>query len=86
MGLDRAAAVEAFAGFLDESPWSAHQIEFVNLIIGDLTQNGVVEPSRFYESPFTDLSPQGPESLFTEPEIGRLVQVLADVRHNAAVA
>jgi type I restriction enzyme, R subunit len=65
---------------------SANQIEFVNLIIGDLTQNSVVEPSRFYESPFTDLSPQGPESLFTEPEIDRLVQVLADVRHNADVA
>ena len=78
--------MEAFAGFLDESTWSANQIEFVNLIIGDLTRNGVVEPSRFYESPFTDLSPQGPESLLTEPEIGRLVQVLADVRHNAAVA
>ena len=26
----------------------------------DLSENGVIEPRRFYESPFTDISPQWP--------------------------
>lgn len=41
---------------------------------------------RFYQSPFTDLSPQGPDALFESAYIDRLVQVLSDVRHNAEVA
>jgi type I restriction enzyme R subunit len=86
VGLDRAAAKAAFGGFLDGETYSANQIEFVNLIIDDLTEHGVVGTSRFYESPFTDISPQGPEALFTEAEVDHLLQVLADVRHNAEVA
>ena len=38
-----------------------------------------------YESPFTDLSPHGPEDLFTTDEVDALVAVLAQVRE-AAVA
>ncbi|MGP0109391.1 MAG: DEAD/DEAH box helicase family protein [Acidimicrobiales bacterium] len=86
IGLDRAAAKEAFGKFLDDKSYSANQIEFVNLIIDDLSQNGVIEVRRFYESPFTDLSPQGPEELFTSDQIDDLVKVLAEVRHTAEVA
>ena len=60
VGLDRTAAKEAFADLLDEKRYSANQIEFVNLVIDHLTDHGVVEARRFYESPFTDLSPHGP--------------------------
>lgn len=86
VGLDRAAAKDAFAGFLDGKTYNANQIEFVNLIIDGLTQHGVIAPRQIYESPFTDLSPQGPEGLFTLAEVDRLIDVIDDVRRNAEVA
>src|SRR5690606_24792100 len=46
-GLDRAAAKDAFAGFLDHRRYNANQIEFVNLLIDELADNGVIEPQRF---------------------------------------
>jgi type I restriction enzyme R subunit len=83
VGLDRAAAKEAFADFLDEQRYSANQIEFVNLVIDELSDNGVIEPRRFYESPFTDVSPQGPDALFEATDVDRLLAVVADVRRAA---
>lgn len=67
-------------------PYTANQIEFVNLLIDECTENGVVEPQRFYESPYTDLSPQGPDALFEPDELDRLFEVVADVRRRAEVA
>jgi type I restriction enzyme, R subunit len=86
VGLDRAAAKDAFAGFLDDKRYNANQIEFVNLVIDELTQNGVIEPRRFYESPFTDLSPQGPDALFESGDVDRLLDVVAEVRRRAEAA
>lgn len=86
VGLDRAAAKDAFATFLDQHLYSANQIEFVNLLIDELAANGVIEPCRFYESPFTDLSPQGPDALFESTDVDRLLDVVADVRRRAEAA
>ena len=62
------------------------QIQFVSLIIDDLSRHGVIEARRFYESPFTDVSPQGPERLFSSAEIDRILQVSNQVSLNADVA
>jgi type I restriction enzyme R subunit len=86
VGLDRAAAKEAFAEFLDDKRFSANQIEFVNLVIDYLTDNGVIEPRRFYESPFTDLSPQGPDALFDSRDVDRLIAAAEEVRRRAEAA
>lgn len=64
VGLDREAAKQAFWQFLSGSTASANQVEFVNLIVDYLTEHGVMEAARLYESPFTDLSPRGPEGVF----------------------
>ncbi len=86
LGLDRAAAKDAFADFLDDKRYNANQIEFVNLVIDELTENGLIEPRRFYESPFTDVSPQGPDALFESSDVDRLLGVVDEVRRRAEAA
>jgi type I site-specific restriction endonuclease len=67
----------------------SNQLEFVNLIVDHLTERGVMEPARLYESPFTDLTPHAPCSESARETSGsaiRLkqrsaVQVLTGTRH-----
>ena len=86
VGMDRAAAKEAMAHFTSRKTLSANQLEFINLIIDHLTEHGVMEPARLYESPFTDLTPQGPDALFKATEVDDLLQVLHHVRATAEAA
>ena len=48
--------------------------------------HGIVSAALLYESPFTDLSPHGPDGLFTSDEVDDLVAVLDDVRAAAVAA
>ena len=75
-GLDRTAAKKAFGRFLMTDTYRADQIRFVNLVIDYLTRNGTVDPARLYDSPFTDISPSGPEDLFNADEIEELLKLL----------
>jgi type I restriction enzyme, R subunit len=84
VGLERDAAKQAFAEFISGRPLTANQIEFIDLIINYLTENGAMELGRLYESPFTDLSPLGVEGLFKAAEITDLFTVLNHIRDRAA--
>jgi type I restriction enzyme, R subunit len=84
IGLDREAAKEAFGSFLSGKSLTANQIEFVNLIIDHLTEHGIIEPARLYESPFTDFNPKGVEGLFTPPQVKELLEIVSTVHDNAA--
>jgi type I restriction enzyme R subunit len=86
VGMDRGAAKEAFAEFLAERTMTASQIEFVDLIVDHLTNQGVVSAARFYESPFTDIAPTGPQAIFTEEDVEALVVILDQVRAAALAA
>lgn len=79
VGLDRAAAKAAFAEFLDDKRHSKNQIQFVNLIIDELTERGVVEISRVYESPYIALAPEGPETIFVGDDLDRIIKTLQDL-------
>lgn len=76
VGFDRNAAKTAFADFLDDKRYSKNQIQFVNLIINELTERGVVEAGRVYETPYDGIAPEGPESIFVEADLDRLFTTL----------
>jgi type I restriction enzyme R subunit len=86
VGMDREAAKQALAGFIGGRTLGANQIEFVNLIVNHLTEHGVMEAARLYESPFTDLTPHGPEGLFAQTAIDELIAALDQVRRTAIAA
>jgi type I restriction enzyme R subunit len=83
VGLDREAAKQALSGFLAGKALTANQIEFVNLIVEHLTEHGVMDARLLYESPFTDLSPLGPEGVFNPAQVSELVILLSQVRARA---
>jgi len=79
VGLDRKAAKEKFAEFLDSKTFTADQILFVNHIIDHLTANGTIEPGLLYSQPFTDIHYQGLEGLFTSAQASALLGVIDQV-------
>ncbi len=72
-----------FSGVIAGSQATPDQIEFIELIVAELTAAGVMEAGRLYESPFLDISPQGPEGLFPAAKVERMVQVLEEIRQRA---
>jgi type I restriction enzyme, R subunit len=86
VGMDREAAKQALAGFLTNKTLGANQIEFVNLVVNQLTEHGTMDAAQLYASPFTDLTPRGPEGLFSETAVQELVSVLDSVRRSATAA
>jgi type I restriction enzyme R subunit len=81
VGLDRKTAKQAFSQFVVGSTTTANQLEF---IVQHLTENGVMDAARLYESPFTDISQQGPEALFLPARVTEIVRVLDQIRERAA--
>ncbi|MCQ4162648.1 DEAD/DEAH box helicase family protein [Roseomonas sp. GC11] len=83
VGLDRAAAQQAVATFIQGRTLSANQLEFIQIIIENLTRSGVVDPGRLYEAPYTRLSAKGVEGVFREAEVVALIDILDEVRRRA---
>ncbi len=83
VGLDRAAAKLAFAGFLDESSFNSQQIQFVTTIIDYLAQNGVMEPKTLFAAPFSDLHVDGAGGVFSDTQVIDLVKRLQNIRFKA---
>ena len=83
VGMDREAAKEALNAFTAGKTLGANQIEFVNLIVDHLTEHGEMKPELLYESPFTDLNPQGPEGVFDSAQVDELIDLLSEVRARA---
>jgi type I restriction enzyme R subunit len=84
VGLEREAAVQAFNEFVADTTASAKQIEFINIIIEELTEHGVMDPNRLYESPFTDIHSLGADGVFTQDKADKLRAVLNDIWQRAA--
>jgi len=83
VGLDRAAVRESFGEFLSSGTATAAQIEFVNMIIEHLTDQGTMDPALLYEPPFTDVAPTGPDHVFDEERVTRLFARIRAINESA---
>ena len=68
VGMDRQAALKAFSSFLNDNTLTPQQIRFIELLVDQLTAQGVVEPGALYDSPFSDFHGGGPEAVFAGRE------------------
>jgi len=84
VGLDRAAAKDALGTFTTGKTLTSDQGRFIEYIVDHLTERGIMDSAALYESPFTDLTPRGPEGLFTVDQVSELVRALEGVRATAA--
>lgn len=83
VGLDKEAANEAMAVFLNDTTANAKQITFVRLIVEQLTQDGAMSDERLYESPFIDIASTGPTALFSAAKVDEIRSVLSEIRQRA---
>ena len=82
VGLDVLAAKSAFSAFLDAGPLSATQIDFIDMLINYLIENGVVEKKVLYRQPFTDFDSSGVSGLFGG-RVEHLFRVIDTINSNA---
>lgn len=85
VGLDRAAMNEVFAEFISAGKASAAQIEFIGMVVEELSHAGFMDPKRLYEQPFTGIAPQGPEQVFDLDRTAKLVRVIEEINGSVAV-
>ena len=85
VGLDRAAAKQAFVKFLDAKLYSVNQIRFVELVIDYLTDRGTITPDRVYEDPFTTVAPQGPDAIYNPDDMEEFFEIIERFQETAVV-
>ncbi|OZD86020.1 restriction endonuclease subunit R [Rhodococcus sp. 05-339-2] len=83
IGLDRQSALDAFESYLDRTRFDVNQVRFVTLIVDELTANGVMDPARLFESPFTDNAKEGAYSLFPDQDVEVIADILRGVKASA---
>lgn len=84
VGLDREAVSQTFNQFVRGTTATPDQIEFIELIVQELTQAGVMDAERLYQSPFIDINPLGPDGIFPSAVVDQLFKVISDIRLSAA--
>ncbi len=86
VGLDVAAANQAFAEFLQVGNLRADQMTFIQNIINYLTKNGTIEKKMLFEAPFTDVHDQGLMGVFDNADAHKIIDIIGRINDNAGVA
>ena len=83
LGLERGAAMDAMAEFMNDRNATSSQLQFVTMIVNYLTQDGVIERGRLYEAPFTNITATGPDSIFDNVKVVKLFNIIDDIKLRA---
>ncbi|MCX2782239.1 DEAD/DEAH box helicase family protein [Microbulbifer thermotolerans] len=77
IGLDPEAIEEHFKGFLHTHPTlTAQQVRFMNLLKNYIAQHGSIVIDKLYDAPFTSVSHEGIDGVFTTDDVSELIAVL----------
>jgi type I restriction enzyme R subunit len=83
VGLESSAARQEFSEFLKAAPMSAIQIRFIDIIIGHLTVNGIIEKAMLVQPPFTDINDKGVFGIFSDEQVGKIISIIDRINGNA---
>lgn len=84
--MDREIAKKLFGEFLIGTVYTPNRVEFIDMIINQLADHGFVDVSLLYESPFTDVAPQGPDAIFSAEQVDKIMGLLEKIRRTAVAA
>lgn len=79
--LDRDAAMEAFAGFLNDQSLNEQQISFIKRVVDYVVENGYMEPRALNQPPFN--RPRSFMQIFSMQQQMDLVGVIKSIKENA---
>ncbi len=86
IGLDKEAANQAFASFLQIGHLKADQMRFITQIVSHLTINGTIGMTLLFEPPFTDIHDQGLMGVFDDADVVRVKKIVEEINQNALAA
>lgn len=86
VGLNRNAAKQAFAEFLETASLHPDQISFLNEVVEYLVKNGTMEPREMFDSPFTLHNDKGVTGVLGEDLASKVVDLVRRINKNAEVA
>ncbi len=79
-----AGGAARFSNFVAENQLTANQNIFLDLIIDSLCENGAIDPSAFYESPFTDIDEMGIGGIFQPEQTAEIIKIVEAINSSAA--
>jgi type I restriction enzyme R subunit len=85
VGLETAAAKQAFGEILSNQTLTAQQIRFIDTIINFLSVKGIIDPAMLFEPPFTDINTAGVIGLFDEATSKKIIHLIERINLNAEV-
>jgi len=77
IGLDANAVRSTFEQFVRKHPTlNSMQIQFLDMLQNYIAKNGAIELEKLYDQPFTSISSEGVDGVFSETEIDDLIAIV----------
>jgi len=77
VGMESGAVEQHFTDFLHQHPQLTHkQVQFMNLLKQYISEHGSITIDKLYEAPFTHVSHEGIDGVFTTSDVDDLLAVL----------
>jgi type I restriction enzyme R subunit len=86
VGLNRNAAKQAFAEFLEIASLHPDLLSFLNEVVEYLVKNGTMRPRELFDSPFAQHNDKGVAGVLGEELAGKVVKLVRRINKNAEVA